>query len=68
MAAAQATVPLPVPLAPEDMVSHVASLAAVRTQLETLAVMAIVPIMAVELMFCELGLAEKLHAAFWLSV
>ena len=61
--AVQATVPPPVPLVPEDMVSQAASLVAVRVQLDAFAVIVIVPVVEVEFMFCELGLAKKLHAA-----
>ena len=68
VAADQATVPPPVPLAPEEMESHEASLTAVREQLETFAVIVIVPVLLVELMFCELGFATKLQAAFWFTV
>lgn len=66
--AAQATDPAPVPLEPEDIVSQLASLTAAREQLDTLAVIAIVPVDGAELMLCELGLAMKLHAAFCVTV
>ena len=49
-AAVQATVPLPVPVAPDEMVSHVESLTAVRLHEETLAVTAKVPVLDEALM------------------
>ena len=49
VAAVQATEPPPVPLEPEDIVSQVASLTAERVQLDTLAVIAIVPVVVVVL-------------------
>ena len=49
VAAVQATEPAPVPLEPEDIVSQVASLTAEREQLDTLAVIAIVPVVVVVL-------------------
>ena len=57
VAAVQATDPFPVPLAPEEMVSQEASLVAARLQLETLAVIVMVPVVDVELMLWELGAA-----------
>ena len=62
-AAVQATVPLPVPVDPEDMVSHVESLTAVRLHEETLAVTEKVPVLDEALMDWELGLRVRLQAA-----
>ena len=67
-AAVQATVPLPVPVAPDEMVSHVESLTAVRLQEETLAVTAKVPVLDEALMDWEFGFRVRLQAAAWVIV
>ena len=63
IAADHAIVPLPVPEAPDDMVSHAASLMAVRLQVELVAEIAMEPAFADAVMTCDDGTRVKPQAA-----
>ena len=62
-AADQAIAPFPVPEPPDEMVSQVASLTAVRLQLELVAVIAMVPALADAVIVWDDGTRVKPHAA-----
>ena len=64
-AAVQPTVPFPVPVAPEEIVSQLASLAAVRVQAEFVAVTVIVPTSPADRTLAKVGPSVKLQAAPW---
>ena len=64
-AAVQPTVPFPVPVAPEEIVSQLASLAAFRVQAEFVAVTVIVPTSPADRTFANVGPSVKLQAAPW---
>ena len=66
-AAVQPTVPFPVPLAPEEIVSQLASLAAFRVQAEFVAVTVIVPTSPADRTLAKVGPSVKLQAAPWVT-
>ena len=59
----QAIVPFPVPVPPDEMVSQAASLIAVRLQLELVAVIVMLPVLADAVIVWDDGTSMKLQAA-----
>ena len=64
----QAIVPAPVPEAPEDIVNQDESLTAARLQLELVAVMAMVPVLAVAVMAWDEGARVNPQAGFCVTL